>query len=95
MADILHQKHSPTGNHPARHWTNRTSSSYSDRAGVLFSASLDEPDQMLLFDPQTSGGLLLGVPPGSLDSFLARMREIDQDSWVIGTAEKGTGIEIR
>ena len=64
-------------------------------SGVLFSASLDEPDQMLLFDPQTSGGLLLGVPPGSLDSFLARMREIDQDSWVIGTAEKGTGIEIR
>ena len=64
-------------------------------SGVLFSASLDEPDQMLVFDPQTSGGLLLGVPPGSLDSFLARMREIDQDSWVIGTAEEGTGIEIR
>ena len=64
-------------------------------SGVLFSASLDEPDQMLLFDPQTSGGLLLGVPPGSLDSFLARMREIDQDSWMIGTAEEGTGIEIR
>ncbi len=27
-----------------------------------FTASLDEPEQMLLFDPQTSGGLLLGVP---------------------------------
>ena len=34
MADILHQNHDVTGNHPARHWTNRTSSSYSDRGGL-------------------------------------------------------------
>ncbi len=64
-------------------------------SGVHFTASLDEPDQMLLFDPQTSGGLLLGVPPDSLDSFLARAREMNQDAWVIGNVEEGTGIEIR
>ena len=34
MADILHQNHDVTGNHPARHWTNRMSSSYSDRGGL-------------------------------------------------------------
>src|SRR6185503_2264395 len=28
-------------------------------AGVEFTSSVDEPNQMLLFDPQTSGGLLL------------------------------------
>ena len=64
-------------------------------SNVRFSASLDEPDQMLLFDPQTSGGLLLGVPHNSLDLFLTRAQELDQAAWVIGEVEEGTGIEIR
>jgi selenide,water dikinase len=64
-------------------------------SGVQFMASLDEPDQMLLFDPQTSGGLLLGVPRDSLDSFLTRARDMAQDVWVIGGVDEGTGIEIR
>jgi selenide,water dikinase len=50
---------------------------------------------MLLFDPQTSGGLLLGVPRSQLESFLARAREKEQAVWVIGSVEAGTGIEIR
>jgi selenide, water dikinase len=61
---------------------------------VKFAASIDEPNQMLLFDPQTSGGLLLGVPQEKLDSFLTRGREIDQAAWVIGRVETGTGIEV-
>ena len=64
-------------------------------SGVQFSTALDEPEQMLLFDPQTSGGLLLGVPRPSLDSFLARAREERQAAWMIGTVEAGTGIEVR
>jgi selenide, water dikinase len=64
-------------------------------SNVQFAAALDEPDQMLLFDPQTSGGLLLGVPRQDLDSFLARAQEMDQAVWVIGEAEEGSGIEIR
>lgn len=63
--------------------------------GVQFTASLDEPDQMLLFDPQTSGGLLLGVPSQHLDSFTVRAREAEQAMWVIGHVEEGTGIEIQ
>lgn len=64
-------------------------------SGVRFSASLDEPDQMLLFDPQTSGGLLLGVPSRSLEAFVARAGEVGQAVWVIGNVEAGTGIEVR
>jgi len=61
---------------------------------VEFADSVDEPNQMLLFDPQTSGGLLLGVPRENLESFLSRAREMDQTSWVIGSVETGTGIRV-
>jgi len=47
-----------------------------------------------MFDPQTSGGLLLGVPHESLDSFLTRAREMDQAAWVIGNVEAGAGIRV-
>ena len=59
-----------------------------------FADTIDEPNQMLLYDPQTSGGLLLGIPKEKLDSFLARAHESDQDAWVIGTVETGTGIKV-
>ena len=61
---------------------------------VEFAASIDEPDQMLLFDPQTSGGLLLGVRIEHLDAFLARAQEIGQAAWVVGSVESGTGIQV-
>jgi selenide,water dikinase len=61
---------------------------------VEFAAAIQEPDQMLLFDPQTSGGLLLGVPGDRLNSFLARAQEIDQSAWVVGKARVGTGIHV-
>jgi selenide,water dikinase len=65
------------------------------QSSVEFAPHIGEPDQMLLFDPQTSGGLLLGVPRSQLESFLARAREKEQAVWVIGSVEAGTGIEIR
>ncbi len=37
---------------------------------VHFSQNIDEISQMLLFDPQTSGGLLLAVPPEQVNHFL-------------------------
>lgn len=61
---------------------------------VEFVDSIDEPDQMLLFDPQTSGGLLLGVRRERLDSFLTRALEMDQTVWVIGSVEEGAGIKV-
>jgi selenide,water dikinase len=61
---------------------------------VTFGDSIDEPSQMLLFDPQTSGGLLLGVSRDQLDSFLARARELEQAVWVVGSVEAGKGINI-
>jgi len=62
---------------------------------IMFADSIDEQNQMLLFDPQTSGGLLLGVPQDQLDSFVDRAKEMSQAAWVIGSVESGTGIEVR
>jgi selenide,water dikinase len=62
---------------------------------VQFSETIDEPNQMLLFDPQTSGGLLLGVPQEKLGAFLERARELDQAVWVVGGVEAGAGIIVR
>lgn len=62
---------------------------------VVEFSGLDEPSQMLMFDPQTSGGLLLGVSRGKLSAFEIRARELNQPYWVVGEALTGKGIEVR
>jgi selenide,water dikinase len=61
---------------------------------VRFAPSLDAQSQLLLFDPQTSGGLLLVVPAEQLPAFLQRAAEIDQSAWEIGEVIPGQGIEV-
>jgi selenide,water dikinase len=61
---------------------------------VRFAAGIDEQMEMLLFDPQTSGGLLLGVPQKRLADLLKRAAETQQPAWVIGETVKGEGIEV-
>lgn len=61
---------------------------------VTFS-NLDEPSQMLMFDPQTSGGLLFGIAPEKLSAFERRAQELNQPYWLVGEARTGSGIEVR
>lgn len=56
--------------------------------------NIDEPSQMLTFDPQTSGGLLLGVPKDKLAEFKKKAEELNQQVWVVGEAKTGTGISV-
>lgn len=63
-------------------------------AKIRFAETIDEENQMLLFDPQTSGGLLLGVPQEKVETFLARARELGQAAWVVGRVETGSGITV-
>jgi selenide,water dikinase len=49
---------------------------------------------MLMFDAQTSGGLLLAVPPEKLNDLLRRAGEIEQPLWVIGEVIDGKGIIV-
>lgn len=61
---------------------------------VKFDGSLDEPSQMLLFDPQTSGGLLLGIPKEKLSAFESRAKELNQPIWIVGEVKEGKGITV-
>ena len=61
---------------------------------VRFASGIQEEKQMLLFDPQTSGGLLLAVPRSKKDAFLKRAQETGQPAWVIGEAIEGSGIDV-
>jgi selenide,water dikinase len=61
---------------------------------VRFAAELDEASQMLLFDPQTSGGLLLAVPTEKLEALLKRAAETGQELWEVGEVVPGAGIEV-
>ena len=62
---------------------------------VKFDPAIDEQSRLLLFDPQTSGGLLLGVPHEKLGAFQARAKELDQPVWIIGEVKEGLGIRVK
>ena len=61
---------------------------------IDFDESIPEEYQMLLFDPQTSGGLLMGVPPADLDDFMAEAKKKNEPAWVIGEVTGGNKITV-
>jgi selenide,water dikinase len=61
---------------------------------VRFADTIDEYNQMLLFDAQTSGGLLLAVDEVKLEAFLQRCNKESVHAWPIGRAENGAGITV-
>ncbi len=63
---------------------------------VVFSSSLDEDLKMLLFDPQTSGGLLISVPEEKLTELLEKLKE-KGETWsrVVGRITEGEKIEVK
>ena len=61
---------------------------------VDFDASIEEHQQLLLFDAQTSGGLLLAVPADQWESMQAEARSKGQLLWEIGEVVPGKGIQV-
>jgi selenide,water dikinase len=61
---------------------------------VRFSGDIDEASQMLLFDAQTSGGLLLSVASDRLEAMLVRAAEVGQMLWPVGEVVEGQGIQV-
>jgi len=62
---------------------------------VEFNDKMDEPAQMMLFDPQTSGGLLLGLQSDRMEAFNRRAQELKQPFWIIGEVKEGNGIRVK
>ena len=61
---------------------------------VHFSKSVELSDRMLLFDPQTSGGLLMSVPDHKIAEFQELAGKRQQPYWIIGEVVKGQGIDV-
>ena len=61
---------------------------------VTFDGALDEQAQMLLFDAQTSGGLLLSVPADELEDLMEAMEAAGQSAWEIGEVTEGDRIFV-
>jgi selenide,water dikinase len=55
---------------------------------------LPEEMQMLLFTPETSGGLLIALPPDEADRLEALYRQVGQAVWRVGDVVEGAGIEV-
>jgi selenide,water dikinase len=51
---------------------------------VKFERAMDDDRYEILFDPQTSGGLLMAVPPAALDTLIRALDSRGVAHWVIG-----------
>jgi selenide,water dikinase len=64
-------------------------------AGVTFSEGVPAEIQRLLFNPETSGGLLLSVAAERGDSLLDTFAKAGHGIWELGTVRDGRGIVVR
>lgn len=61
---------------------------------VVFAHHIDELTRTILFDPQTSGGLLLAVDPTHAGTFVAQCDQIGQSIWHVGEVMAGAGVTV-
>jgi len=63
-------------------------------AAVSIGPGVDEAMEMLLYTPETSGGLLIALSDESLEHLAAACRREGQPFWVVGEVLEGRGIEV-
>ena len=61
---------------------------------ISFDSALSDNEQMLLFDPQTSGGLLLCVPEDKVGDFKVKANERGIPVWEIGLVSSEPGLRV-
>jgi len=61
---------------------------------IEFAPRIGDEMQMLLFTPETSGGLLIAVPPSAASALLRGLEERGDTGWIIGEVVEGEGIEV-
>ena len=71
----------------------RTAEAY--RPHVAFTRSVPEKTALVLYTPETSGGLLVALPPEEADAFLARLSAAGEPAWLVGQVTDGeAGVEV-
>ena len=61
---------------------------------VAFDAWIKDWQRMMLFDPETSGGLLIPLKPVVVHQFLDQMEQAGEMAWVVGEVREGAGIAV-
>ncbi|UCF96785.1 MAG: selenide, water dikinase SelD [Spirochaetaceae bacterium] len=61
---------------------------------VRFEPSISEQQILMMFTPETSGGLLAAVDANDLDSIKSNFERANHSCWLIGEVVEGSGIEV-
>jgi len=61
---------------------------------VRFAESIGEEDKLILYGPETSGGLLIALAADRAQAYVEQAREDGMDAWTIGEVVAGSGIEV-
>ncbi len=65
-----------------------------DEGLLTLDATIPPALAALLFDPQTSGGLLAAVPPRAQAGLAQAFRTANEPYWIVGTVTEGSGIGV-
>ena len=61
---------------------------------VRFADTVVPELRQVLWEAETSGGLLLAVPQGNEETFEKACQDLGQDCWCIGEVAAGSGIKV-
>lgn len=81
----------------AREWIfpgGASTNAESARGQVSFDAGVSDWQQMLLHDPETSGGLLIPISSDKADALIASLHKSGVGAWRIGHARAGKGVHV-
>ena len=72
----------------------RNTAYYVGEGHVSFADSIGDATRRLLLDPQTSGGLLVGVPPAHAAAWDAERERHRVTAWKVGEVIAGRGVAV-
>ena len=61
---------------------------------VEFAPNIGPAIEALLFDPQTSGGLLIALPQAAAEAMIARLHSDGLPGAIVGRVESGAGVQV-